>query len=185
MNHFGAAAPIERIAVNAYRVPTDKPESDGTLEWNYTPIVVAEVPPAGVTGIGYTYADRSTAELIANTLLPLLEGRDAMATTECGDAMTAAIRNLGRPGICSMAIAAVDTALWDTKARILELPLYALLGAARECIPVYGSGGFTSYTNVELQAQFSAWVHAGINRVKIKIGRDPAADPKRIAAARA
>ena len=59
--------------------------------------------------------------------------------------MVAAIRNLGRPGISSMAIAAVDNALWDLKARILDLPLVSLLGQVRTAVPIYGSGGFTSY----------------------------------------
>src|SRR3954469_12424051 len=184
MNHFGAAAPIERIDIATYRVPTDKPESDGTLEWNSTTLVLTEITAGGVTGLGYTYADRSTADLIASTLRPVLEGHDAVATSACWDAMAAAIRNLGRPGISSMAIAAVDTALWDAKARILEMPLYALLGAARERIPVYGSGGFTSYSIAELQEQFGTWVRAGIKRVKMKIGRDPGADPARVKAVR-
>ena len=87
-------------------------------------------------------------------------------------AMVAAIRNLGRPGIASMAISAVDTALWDLKARLLELPLVTLLGAVHDAVPVYGSGGFTSYSIEQLQEQLAGWVAAGIPRVKMKIGRD-------------
>ena len=90
--------------------------------------------------------------------------------------MAAAIRNLGRPGIASMAISGVDSALWDLKARLLDLPLVTLLGAVHEAVPVYGSGGFTSYTNEQLQKQLAGWVNSGIGRVKMKIGRDRAAD---------
>jgi L-alanine-DL-glutamate epimerase-like enolase superfamily enzyme len=98
--------------------------------------------------------------------------------------MVAAIRNLGRPGISSMAIAAVDNALWDLKSRILDVPLVRLLGAARDAIPVYGSGGFTSYTMARLAEQLGGWARSGIRMVKMKIGRDPSADIARVREAR-
>src|SRR5205823_12411941 len=88
--------------------------------------------------------------------------------------------NLGRPGIVSMAISAVDSALWDLKARLLDLPLITLLGAAREAVQVYGSGGFTSYSNEQLTAQLGGWVEQGIPRIKMKIGRDAKADRGRV-----
>jgi L-alanine-DL-glutamate epimerase-like enolase superfamily enzyme len=78
----------------------------------------------------------------------------------------------------------VDVAMWDLKARLLDIPLVSLLGAARDAVPVYGSGGFTSYTDDQLRAQLSDWVDAGIPRVKMKIGRDAAADVKRVEVAR-
>ncbi len=111
-------------------------------------------------------------------------GRDAMAIPASWAAMVHAIRNLGRPGIASMAISAVDTALWDLKARLLGLPLVTLLGAVRDAVPVYGSGGFTSCTTAELAAQLDGWVEHGMPRVKMKVGADPAADLSRVRAAR-
>jgi L-alanine-DL-glutamate epimerase-like enolase superfamily enzyme len=83
-----------------------------------------------------------------------------------------------------MAIAAVDTGLWDLKARLLELPLATLLDAAHETVPIYGSGGFCSYDDDRLREQLGGWVAAGIPRVKMKLGRDPGADPARLDAAR-
>lgn len=83
-----------------------------------------------------------------------------------------------------MAIAAVDNALWDLKGRLLDLPLATLLGAARECVSIYGSGGFTSYSIARLTEQLSGWASEGIPRVKMKVGRDPDADPDRVRAAR-
>lgn len=83
-----------------------------------------------------------------------------------------------------MAIAGVDAALWDLKARLLNLPLVTLLGKVRECVPAYGSGGFTSYTPAELQNQLSTWVKEGIRRVKMKIGRVPEDDLDRVRLAR-
>jgi L-alanine-DL-glutamate epimerase-like enolase superfamily enzyme len=99
--------------------------------------------------------------------------------------MVARTRNLGRAGVVSMAISAVDVALWDLKARLLNLPLVTLLGAVRKSVPIYGSGGFTSYSDHQLQQQFSNWVEQGITCVKMKVGRDAAADVRRVGIARA
>jgi L-alanine-DL-glutamate epimerase-like enolase superfamily enzyme len=179
-----ASVAIENVSVSAYRIPTDFPESDGTAEWTSTTLVLVEVSGGGATGIGYTYADTATAVLIRDVLAPLVTGTDALALGMRWAAMISEIRNLGRPGICSMGIAAVDNALWDLKARIYDAPLFALLGAARDRVPVYGSGGFTSYSTRQLQEQLYGWVSDGIPRVKMKIGRDPSADLARVRAAR-
>jgi L-alanine-DL-glutamate epimerase-like enolase superfamily enzyme len=176
--------PITGSAVSVYVVPTDRPESDGTLEWTSTTIVVVEMTAGRVSGLGYTYAHKATAVLIADMLLPMMRGRDAMDVTGSWIAMTRAIRNQGRPGIASMAIAAVDAALWDLKARLLSVPLVTLLGAARDAVPIYGSGGFTSYSVEQLQRQLAGWVERGIRRVKMKVGRTPADDDARVRAAR-
>src|SRR5437588_6761941 len=138
---------IERIDVSAYTVPTDFPESDGTYAWDKTTLVLVEARAGGKCGLGYTYADVTTARLIQKMLANVVKGRDVMSVPACWMAMVESIRNLGRPGIASMAISAVDAALWDLKARLLDVPLVTLLGAARESAPVYGSGGFTSYSD--------------------------------------
>lgn len=181
----GSAVPVEAVSVSAYRVPTDAPESDGTLEWDSTTLVLVEIAAGGKTGLGFTYGHQACEILIADKLADVVKGRDAMATGECWLAMVAAIRNLGRAGICSMAIAAVDIALWDLKARLLEQPLATLLGQVHAEIPVYGSGGFTSYSVERLEEQLSGWVEAGIPRVKMKVGRHPDRDLARVQAARA
>ena len=183
-NLGGNAAPITRLDVSAYTIPTDFPESDGTLEWNQTTLVVVETTAGGVKGLGYSYADRSTATLIEEKLADIVRGRDAMDVPGAWSAMVHAIRNLGRPGIASMAISAVDVSLWDLKARLLDLPLATLLGKVRDSVPVYGSGGFTSYSIEQLQKQLGGWAAQGITRVKMKIGRHPKDDVDRVQAAR-
>jgi L-alanine-DL-glutamate epimerase-like enolase superfamily enzyme len=175
---------IESVSARAYTVPTDAPESDGTLEWKSTTLVVASVEAAGQRSLGYTYADTATARLVNDKLAPLLEGRDALATGARWLDMVRAIRNLGRPGVASMAISAVDCALWDLKGRILGVPLATLLGESRERVPAYGSGGFTSYSDTRLEEQLAGWVEQGFRRVKMKVGREPAQDRARVAAAR-
>jgi len=83
-----------------------------------------------------------------------------------------------------MAIAAVDTALWDLKARLLGLPLATLLDAVRSEVPIYGSGGFTSYSDEQLASQLGGWAELGIPRVKMKVGRSPDRDVERVRVAR-
>src|ERR1051326_7603933 len=177
-------ARITKVSARAFRVPTDLPESDGTFEWNSTTMVLAAVTAGDVRGIGYSYTAAAAAGLIDELLAPLVEGGDALDLPANWNRMVQAIRNLGRPGICSMAIAAVDTALWDLKARLLDVPLVNLLGMARDSVPVYGSGGFTSYTKRQLQRQLAGWAAEGISRVKMKIGREPEKDLDRVRAAR-
>jgi len=179
-----ASAPVERVEAAAYRIPTDAPESDGTLAWDATTLVTVEVTGGGETGFGYSYAEAAAARLVRDVLAPRIEGRDALAIPSAWLAMRAALRNAGRPGVGAMALSAVDAALWDLKGRLLGLPLAALLGAAHDAVPVYGSGGFTSYSEEQLCAQLAGWTAQGIPSVKMKVGRHPDRDRARVRAAR-
>jgi L-alanine-DL-glutamate epimerase-like enolase superfamily enzyme len=185
MNPPCAAGPkIEKLAVSCYTVPTESPESDGTLKWEKTTLVLVEARAGGVAGIGYSYADVSTGKLIESLLGNVVVDRNAFDIPGAHAAMRHQIRNLGRPGIVSMAISAVDNALWDLKARLLNVSLAALLGSVRDGAEIYGSGGFTSYSIGKLQEQLGGWAAEGLTAVKMKIGRDPAADLERVRAAR-
>jgi L-alanine-DL-glutamate epimerase-like enolase superfamily enzyme len=180
---------IDRVAASVYEIPTDRPEADGTLAWSKTTLIVAHVSGGGRTGIGYTYASGACKPLIEGELAAAVVGRGVLDTGAAWQAMVRAIRNLGRPGLVSCAISAVDTALWDLKATLLGLPVSRLLGAAREEVPVYGSGGFTTYDEAAARSQLERWTaDQGIPRVKIKIGESwgtrPARDLARIAFAR-
>ena len=180
---------IDKLDVSAFEIPLDEPESDGTLTWDATTVVTVQPTAAGHTGLGYTYGSAACATLIRERLEDLVVGSDPFDIAGTWERMVRAIRNLGRPGIASMAISAVDAALWDLKARILEVPLVRLLGAARESVPLYGSGGFCSLSEEELRAQLGGWVHdQGIPRVKMKIaagwGEDPRRDLERVRIAR-
>lgn len=177
-------ARIDALDVRAYNIPTASPESDGTLTWDATTLVCVEVRAAGECGLGFTYADIGTAKLIDGLLRDVIIGTDASQIGARWNDMYAKARNLGHDGITSMAVSAVDVALWDLKGKLFGVPTFALLGAVRESVPVYGSGGFTAYSESRLCEQLSGWVQRGIPRVKMKIGRDPGADVKRVAAAR-
>jgi L-alanine-DL-glutamate epimerase-like enolase superfamily enzyme len=175
---------IERTETSVFTVPTDFPESDGTLEWDSTTLVLVELSAGKTRGLGYTYSHGCTAELIRDKLFPVVRGSDPMDIRRSWERMNQAARNFGKRGLAATAIAAVDIALWDLKARLLDVSLARLLGAARKKIPVYGSGGFTSYPEKQLRRQFEQWVNEGISMVKMKVGRDPGSDDARVKSAR-
>ncbi|TDD82721.1 mandelate racemase [Actinomadura darangshiensis] len=159
------------LTTSVYTVPTDAPEADGTLSWTSTTLVLAEARHDGRTGLGWTYGPAAAATLIGGLLEPEVRDVDPMDVPRAHEAMRRALRNAGRPGIGSMAVSAVDTALWDLKARLLDVPLHRLLGSVRTDVDVYGSGGFTSYDDERTRAQLRHWsAELGIPRVKIKIG---------------
>jgi L-alanine-DL-glutamate epimerase-like enolase superfamily enzyme len=180
-----AGTAVERLQAAAHTIPTDRPESDGALEWDSTTIVVVEAHADGRTGLGYTYTDRAAAELVRERLAETVEGGDAFAVGAAHEAMGRALRNVGRPGLAWCALSAVDLALWDLKARLLDLPLVRLLEGVRDEVPIYGSGGFCTYEPDEIAEQLGGWVGDGIRRVKMKVGRDLEADAERVEAARA
>jgi L-alanine-DL-glutamate epimerase-like enolase superfamily enzyme len=178
--------PISSVHAHAYTVPTDLPETDGTLEWDSTTIVIVDIEAGGRQGLGYSYTHASAATLINHTLAKIVGGQSALHPGACWRAMQRAVRNLGRSGLVATAISAVDIALWDLKAKLFDLPLASLLGGVRQVVPIYGSGGFTNYTNDQLADQLRDWVERdGCRFVKMKIGTDPAQDPSRVAAAKA
>lgn len=175
---------IDAVRVEAWTVPTDGPEADGTAQWTSTTLVACEIDAGGRTGLGWTCAHRAAGVVIDETLGPLVRGRDAFDTGTLHDACVRALRNAGHPGIGAMAASAVDVALWDLKGRLLDAPLVDLLPRRRERTPVYGSGGFTNYDDARLCAQLAGWVGQGIERVKMKVGTEPQRDPARVEAAR-
>lgn len=177
-------AAVTKVSVRAYTIPTDGPEADGTFAWDSTTIVIVEIEAADRAGLGYSYASPAAAALIRDHLADSVTGRDAMDIPAARRAMLHAVRNLGAVGQASYAISAMDVALWDLKARLLGLPLVTLFGAAGETMPVYGSGGFTTYDSHAIRAQIEGWREEGISMAKIKIGADPAEDPRRVEAAR-
>ncbi len=186
MSGRAAEIPVTKLAVSCYKVPTDAPEGDGTFDWDSTTLVLVEAAAGGRTGIGYSYTDASAAGLIAGTLAQQIEGRHALDVPGAHLAMLRAVRNLGRPGLAATAIAAVDNALWDLKCRLLEVSLLDLLGAVRDRAAVYGSGGFTTYSDAQLRAQFGGWAQDGFKAVKMKLGRAPGqeAELRRVQVAR-
>jgi L-alanine-DL-glutamate epimerase-like enolase superfamily enzyme len=173
-------ATIERIEASAYGIPTSAPEADGTLGWESTGLVVVHVAAGNAAGMGFSYAAPAAATIINERLADALTGKDPMHIPGLNEAMVRAVRNDGRPGVAATAISAVDIALWDLKAHLLDLSLSELLGRARNEVPVYGSGGFTTYGDRQTVEQLQHWTEElAIPKVKIKIGESWGTNPHR------
>ena len=175
---------VEKAEVSAYTIPTDAPEGDGTLQWDSTTLIVCEVHAANQIGLGYTYGNRATGSVADHLAGKCLLHRAALDIRGLHASMLAQVRNDGSRGIASMAISALDVALWDLKAKLFKCSVIDLLGAAHDSVIAYGSGGFTTYNNQQLVAQLSGWTTGGLKNVKIKIGAEPAADLERVRMAR-
>ena len=178
-----------RLDARAYRIPTDAPEADGTLAWSGTTMVMVDASHDGTAGAGWTYGPAAAAGIVGDLLAPAVQDADPDDVPAAWEVMRRRLRNAGRPGVAGLALSAVDCALWDLKARRHGLPLARLLGTVRRDVPVYGSGGFTTYDDLRQHEQLAHWVHEqGIPRVKIKIGEswgtEAARDLARMAAAR-
>jgi L-alanine-DL-glutamate epimerase-like enolase superfamily enzyme len=179
-----AEAKISETNVRVFTVPTDAPEGDGTFRWDQTTMVLVELSSGGTSALGFTYADISTAKLSSTLLDEVVKGRDAFEHGAILGDLYRRIRNLGTTGIAMMAISAIDNALWDLRARLLEVPLVNLLGRVRDGIALYGSGGFTSYNDRQLSIQLGGWAEEGFRMVKMKIGTHPQDDLRRVGVAR-
>jgi L-alanine-DL-glutamate epimerase-like enolase superfamily enzyme len=172
---------IDSVQATAYEIPTatDK-ESDGTLEWNSTTLVLVEARCGEHTGLGYTYCDKTAATAINGKLADTVKDADALMPERTFARMNVQARNLGQTGLVAMAISAVDIALHDLKAKLLGVCLADALPRFHESVPIYGSGGFTSYSPEQLREQVEGWMSDGFRSVKIKVGRDKQADPERV-----
>ena len=181
---MSARPSISNVRVDAWTVPTNEVEADGSFRWDSTTMVVVRAEAGGHCGLGYTYGHRAVVTVVRDTLAPLAEGRDPFDTRAMHRDAVIALRNAGYPGIGAMAVSAMDVAMWDLKAKLLDVSLPDLLSSTRRSLPVYGSGGFTSLDDDGLQSQLAHWVGQGIGQVKMKVGTDPGRDGERTRIAR-
>lgn len=166
------SARIDGVEVAAYTVDTPEPEADGTLTWDATTAVVVHAHAGRSTGLGWTYSSPAAVAVITEELAGVVTGRDPFDIPGAWEAMHRHCRNVGTRGLVMQALSAVDVALWDLKARLLDQPLALLLGQARPAVPIYGSGGFTTLDDTQLGEQVATWQEAGCAAMKIKIGQN-------------
>lgn len=162
-------ATISGLSIAVYTFPTPEPEADGTLQWDATTAVTVTLRAGGQAGLGWTYSSPAAAAVIHDKLLDAVRDRDAHDIAGGWSAMHRACRNLGTKGLVMQAISAVDMAWWDLKARLLNVPMTTLLGQCRSEVPIYGSGGFTTLSDAQLEEQVAWWHSVGCTAMKIKI----------------
>ena len=174
---------IAAIHVHLVSAPVEGGFADATRKVESLGFVIVRVlTKEGHEGIGITYNEvggEATAELIRRNIVPKLIGRDPLETEVIWQEMFHYLRGVGRKGLTYCALSAVDIALWDLKGKILDLPVYKLLGGNSTQVPVYGSGGWTSYSDDELVAEVTGMVSRGYTAVKFKVGVSGGTDLRR------
>ncbi|MFW6174336.1 MAG: mandelate racemase/muconate lactonizing enzyme family protein [Chloroflexota bacterium] len=126
----------------------------------------------GEEGLGVGTGHRAIRSVIENNLKDLLIGQDPFNIEKLWNDMFWRVRGYGRKGVAFQAISTLDIGLWDLKAKALGVPLYRLLNPYWERVPVYGSGGWTNYSESELVKEQTGYVERGFPRVKMKVGKD-------------
>jgi L-alanine-DL-glutamate epimerase-like enolase superfamily enzyme len=188
--------PIREIRLSVVQVPIATPVSDAKVATGrqkalaQCTLLVAEVLAAdGSTGIGFSYALRTGGRALyahAQEVVELLIGREADDIELLFDEAVWAGASVGRSGVTVQAIAAIDTALWDLRARRLNVPLSRLIGQRASSVPVYNtSRGYLNATIEEMLEGADASLASGIGGIKIKVGQpDWREDLRRVAHAR-
>ena len=180
---------IEGISTAYYRLPLEPMGDAGHGAIDSEEIVTVKMRAGGLEGHGYAYTigrgARAVRALIDHDLAPLLLGRDASAIQALWDLMWQRLLYVGRGGLASFAIAALDIALWDLRGLRENKPLYRLLRATPKDIPAYGSGVDLPKPLHELLRQTESFLKRGLPGVKVKIGkREAREDEERVAAVR-
>ncbi len=180
---------IERIQTAYYRLPLEPMGDAGHGAIDSEELVTLKLQAGGLEGHGYSYTigrgGRAVRALIDHDLAPLLVGRDASDIEGLWNLMWQRLLYVGRGGLASFAIAAVDVALWDLRGLREGKPLYALLGASARDLPAYGSGVDLPKSLDELLIQTEGFLERGLPGVKVKVGRrDPREDEQRVGAVR-
>ena len=180
---------IEGIDTGYYRLPLEAMGDAGHGAIDSEEIITVKLRAGGLEGHGYAYTigrgGRAAHALIQHDLEPLLVGRDATDIAALWDLMWKRLLYVGRGGLASFAIAALDIALWDLRGLAAGKPLYRLLNAPAREIPAYGSGVDLPKPMDDLLKQTEGFLARGLPGVKVKIGKpDPREDEERVAAVR-
>lgn len=163
---------------------------NATIEWGLPGVIVRT--DEGITGYGYTstlaHGDQAIKDIIDRIYTPLLIGADPLSNQRVWESLYWSDAHwVGRLGITQMALAAVDIAIWDIKAKAAGIPLWRMVGGHKDGrVTSYNTdGGWLNFTTERLVEEMSALVSAGWGGVKMKIGKDdPREDLERVAAVR-
>jgi L-alanine-DL-glutamate epimerase-like enolase superfamily enzyme len=161
-----------------------QPDRYGRLDCVFLLIVYVDTD-AGHRGLGFAYsipgAGRALKVLADDDLAPVIVGEDPLDHERLFTKAYWRLQSIGRRGLVAQAYSAVDLALWDIKGKVAGLPLYKLLGGAREAAPAYGSDTGWLWMSAEEIVQASRpYLDQGMG-IKVKVGGpDPEADADRV-----
>lgn len=179
---------IEDVRTEWLRVPISPPIADATHVLRFMDLILVEVRAGEFCGssdmLSFDYGPAVLKGLIDQELKRHVLGMDADDIRAIYETNLRATEYIGREGVAMWGTAAIDVALWDLLARRLGVPVSLLFGANTRAVPVYGSGGWISYTDEQLADEVSRYVSRGFAGVKIKIGGDEDRDVERVRAVR-
>ena len=168
---------ITAIRTTALSAAVDPPYASAAgMQARRGGLLVEVETDGGVTGIGEAgLGGGVTASVIDKVLAPLLVGRDPLLIEAHWQKMFAATRQFGRRGVVMNGISGIDIALWDIAGKVAKLPVYKLLGAARDRVEAYASGGFYQEGKgvEEIAAEAEGYRASGFKGMKMKVGRNP------------
>ena len=174
---------IKEVKVHLVSMPVAAGFADATRKVETIGYTIVRVfTEDGLEGFGVTYHEvggEATKMLIEKNIAPRIIGKDPFETEVIWQDMFQYLRGVGRKGLMFCALSAVDIALWDLKGKILNMPLYRLWGGNKKQVPVYGSGGWTSYSDEELVEEMKEIVSRGYKMVKFKVGYNGGQSPSR------
>lgn len=186
-----AARKIVDVVTEYYRIPL--PESMGDakhgIHTHFELPIVKVILECGSIGVGYTYTGgiggRAICNLIEHDLKPFLLGKDASCVEKLWEDMNWKIHYVGRGGIASFAISAIDIALWDLRGKKADEPLWKLLGGSNNSTKAYAGAIDLNFSMEKLLDNIQGYLDAGFHAVKIKLGKERLEeDLERVAAVR-
>ena len=175
---------ITRIQSNLLRVPLDRPITP-TVDHVFMLLVQFDTDN-GLRGLGFAWAihggGRAMQVIVEDDLAPLVLGEDPLDHERLASKIYWKLQGIGRRGLVTQAYSAIDLALWDIKGKAANLPVYKLLGGARESTPVYGGdAGWAWMTPPEIIEAAKSYIARGFSGVKIHVdGVNPEKDAGRI-----
>src|SRR5438477_742140 len=183
---------IIQLESQLLRLPLSRPitslggsDADSRLDHIFMLLVYLDTD-AGHRGLGFAYAlgggGRALKAITDDDLAPLVVGEDPLDHERLAAKVYWRLQTLGRSGLVPQAYSAVDVALWDLKGKIAGLPLYKLLGGAREAAPVYAAdAGWLWMSPEEIIEASQPYLQQGMMGIKVKVGNtDPELDAERV-----
>lgn len=181
---------ITNVESHLLHVPMSRPRASpteaasGRLNHIVTLLVELETD-AGLRGMGFAYALQGSGRAFLATaqddLAPLVLGEDPLDNARLETKVYWRLQTIGRRGLVQQVYSAFDVALWDLKGKSANLPLYKLLGGARESSAVYGSDtAWLWMTPQQIIEASQPYLDQGMMGIKVKVGADPEADAERL-----